>query len=406
MRVLFVFDHYASGGFETHLDTFLAALAARGMELFCISGPDFSRSPARSCVRRHIEVDLRRLTGSEMRRATVRVSEVIEREKIDAVFIHPFYWFIPAATASLIAGTPYAVMFHGPSTPEAVDYFYPEAMRHALARFVLPGAPGVVTVSEACSRAIAARLGSRARTHVVRNPINLRQFDAPAQKQPAPAALFVSRLDDDKQAGTLGALEFLARWKQRRPEWKLRVAGSGACADSLRDRCAWRGLPIEWLGRRQDIDRLIAESGLVIGMGRVILESLASRRLTVLSGCEGMVGLVDTRNFAALQQRNFSGRESPIRPAAEAVRGVERALGSCKHPYEVLRSMVARDHDVSAVAGQLEAILAGLKPRPAAKAKRVLQWMERLGDADLLSSGWKPESRGLLERLSVLLSRD
>lgn len=346
-----------------------------------------------------------------MRRATARVSEVIEREKIDAAFVHPFYWFVPAAAASLITGTPYAVMFHGPSTPESVDYFYPEATRQALSRFVLPGASGVVTVSEACSRAITDRLGRHAPTHVVRNPIDLRKFDSPARKRPAPVALFVSRLDDDKQAGTLGALEFLGRWKKRRPEWKIRAAGSGACADSLRDRCVCRGLPIEWLGRRQDIDRLIAESGLVIGMGRVILESLAGRRLTILSGCEGLAGVVNSRNFAELQQRNFSGRGSPIRPAEQVVREAEEALDSGAYPFEELRGMVARDHDIAAVAGQLEAILAGLKPRPAARAKaakarRVLQWMERLGEADLLDAGWKPESGGIVRRLSVLLSRD
>jgi glycosyltransferase involved in cell wall biosynthesis len=196
------------------------------------------------------------------------------------------------------AGLPYRLVVTVHNAPPATG---PGRVVHAaLERLTARRADAVTWVSGdlgARMRRAGARDGGRA---VVAAP----GFAPPEPGQVAaarddlggrPAVFAAGRLAEQKGFAVL--IDAAARWQDRDPCPRLAIAGEGPLAGALASQAHAAGVPVRFLGRRDDVPALMAAADVVVvpslwdGQPLVVQEALRSGRPLVASRAGGIPGL-------------------------------------------------------------------------------------------------------------------
>ena len=105
------------------------------------------------------------------------------------------------------------------------------------------------------------------------------------------------------------------------------------------------------------VNEVIAQHDVVLGMGRVILEALASKKSGVLIGYDRPIGLVTTENFEQYQSTNFSGRGQTLN-SKRSILGELKNRRDRPQGYQQERETLAKLVDIQASIPELHAVLA------------------------------------------------
>ena len=175
----------------------------------------------------------------------------------------------------------------------------------------------VLAVSEECAAFFAARVRyPAARVVISRNGVDFSHFRETARdRQGFIDLLYISRLDRDKRAAVEAVMAAVARLFAEQPRVRLRILGDGRQlgrinkkARALNSALGRDVIAVE--GWANDMAGPLAKAAVVLGVGRCVLEAIASGRPALVVGSDRIGGLVTTGNFLALQKTNFSGRGS------------------------------------------------------------------------------------------------
>ncbi|HRZ11746.1 MAG TPA: glycosyltransferase family 4 protein [Kiritimatiellia bacterium] len=216
------------------------------------------------------------------------------------------------------------------------------APRRQHERWLWRFADRVVCNSGSQRRELVESLGvPAARVSVVYNGVDVARF-APGPAFREPVLLNVARLVPKKDHGTLLAALRIVR--QRRPDVRLRIAGDGPLASSLR--ASVRDLPpdsVEWLAARRDPVPLyrgcaaVVLSSLVEGLPNVALEAMACGRPVVATAVDGVPEVVEHGRTGWLVPPGDPGRlaeallewlADPARAEAMGAAGREKIVSS------------------------------------------------------------------------------
>ena len=243
-------------------------------------------------------------------RCALRLSRVLERERVDLVHAHTYSPFFYAMGARLLCRRP-SVLFteHGRPYPDA-----PRRRRVWANRLLLERRDRVVGVGEAVRDALIANEGFSAdRVGVVRNGIDLSPFGSEAlgthervetrhRLGVTPdelVILHVARLDPQKDHAT--ALRSFARLRERRLGVRLVIVGDGhelqrvtALIESLHLDSA-----VALLGERRDVPRLLAAADVLLltsvteGLPLAVIEAMAAGLSVVATRVGGVAEVVE-----------------------------------------------------------------------------------------------------------------
>lgn len=164
------------------------------------------------------------------------------------------------------------------------DSDYPFDPRYILRRIVGRRADAIIANSEK-GREYWRRAGAQGTIHVASNIVHTSATPTP----PGSRVVTIGRLEPQKNAMTV--VRAFCRLALARTDLSFAVIGQGSEAPALEAEVAAQGLAdrIAFLGFRKDVDRQIADSGIVVsmshheGLPNVMLESIAQRRLVVAS---------------------------------------------------------------------------------------------------------------------------
>lgn len=401
MRVLQV-SHYRLGGIETHLDTVVTSLTGRGIEVYCVSESRFLRSRSRSAICQELICTFEPWTGEHLTDLTIQCSEFIKKNKIDVVHLHGYHACLVGALAGLATATPYVLTFHGIVNPAQLAREFGTALFLIFTRLVVPYAAGVLAVKEGARDSVVQAFDLDAHNiELFRNPVDLAQFDFAVRQPPStPVAVFLSHLVPVKECSAKGALDLFAVLKRQRADWRFCVAGGGKSLPVLRSHAQRLGLDVEFLGFRHDVAELMRDCHLVVGMGRVAIEGMASRRLVVVPGYDGGVRVITPDTFFTAQRNNFNGDDLPRSDTEATARLVNNVVETGEFPYDELRSMVAKDHDSRVAAERLEGLYGGASRikgdlRQPGLVEELLRWSQEVGTTPLKAIEWWENPDGL-----------
>jgi glycosyltransferase involved in cell wall biosynthesis len=141
---------------------------------------------------------------------------------------------------------------------------------------------------------------------------------------------FISRLDPDKIAAVYSIIESAPYIAREFKDIQVIIAGGGSMAPEVRK--AARHINnkigreiIVLLGFVEDIPKLMREAHIVIGVGVIVMEAMASGKPVIvagaLAGCHAgsFGGVLDEQNVELLRNHNFSGRNSVIKTNAKSI---------------------------------------------------------------------------------------
>lgn len=307
-------ESFTVGGLETHIAGEVACLVEEGFRVHLAVGANASdkmlpKEVASVSLGMAMEPAT---TTAELIQTVEALRKIIREQTVECVHAHPFMSLVPSMIAAELEGIPFVVTLHGPSSMSGV---YGPLYDFLLTSVILPKADMVVAVSREVAD-LAAPYVDAARLCVLPNGVPLEKFRAGEVDDYADERwLLVGRLDAQK---IVGMRDFIQKSATAGLPGIL-LAGDGGAREHLQSQLDSDGLSdfVEFLGATDDVPRLMRRAAGVAGMGRVVLEGLASDRPVVLVGYDGVKGLVTPVTFKAAAASNFSGRGMPNIDAPE-----------------------------------------------------------------------------------------
>jgi glycosyltransferase involved in cell wall biosynthesis len=348
MRILLTVKNFDYGGAQNHVRELANALVARGHRIW-VAAP-----PGRQAALLHRSVTQVPVSHSDLIQPfqAVRLAWLVGSERIDIVHAHQRLPTLTACLAGRLAGRPVVATLHG-------------QLRHDLTRW--PGASAMLArliVISPYYADLAARHSPALALKTVCIPNSARRVAEVPRRDGRLVVACAARIIPR----TLTFLEDLANaavdLARALPLLELHVFGDGPALASLAGSVAAAnraaGRPVVRLsGYQPDLPLSLAGADLVLGVGRVAIETMM-QGVPLLPANQRYLGRPVTRlSYRALAATNFVPQRSP-RPDRTALRhalaGALEHLTGLKREARELQPLVARDFDVDAMAGRVEAV--------------------------------------------------
>lgn len=345
------------GGAETHVISLAKALQKNGLRVLVASNGGRLVAELEAAGIRHYTVALHARKPLALLGSIGVVKRIVQSEGVQLMHAHAR---IPAWVAQKVSRStqvPLVTTYHGLYNA------------HWLLRLFTTAGQQTIAVSHDVKEHLITKLGvPAAKITVIHNGIDTEQFAVVAQPDHRQQITYISRMSGGRGGVALVLLEALAILHDEFPELRLVIVGEGdrlpevrALAEELNAR--WSGDFCQALGGRTDIPQLLAQAGIVVGVGRAALEAMASGRPVIIAGEYGTYGLLEEATLPLAMEHNFSGRGSqlPTEPdiLANILRDVlsdperaERAAQLARDTVQVHYSMAEKAHEVLAVYAQ------------------------------------------------------
>ncbi len=364
MKVLLLSAYgHCRGGSQRSLLELFGALVARGVAV-CVASPEgpFVAALPRSVRWLHLP-STHALDGrlQQLRPDNVhRLVRVLRAEKPDVVHTFQFGSHLLARLAGALAHRPVLHTLLGPLSPGE--------------RF---GGGHVGAIAGGLLADAVARGADPHGAHVVPSWLDLAAFPRTPLPERARVVL-LTRLD-----GPLArlALVFAETARRLAPSGvSFAIAGDGTALERVRD------APLERLGHVEDVQTVLGGARVVVGVGRALLEAMASGRAAVCLGRTGFGGMVGPERVGRLAFHNFSGRG--FGPgAADALVAELRTLledpAGLQTRVDWGHGWVERYHDVRSAAAHFESLYSEAVARGPEPHGEALALVARLGGARL-----------------------
>lgn len=202
-----------------------------------------------------------------------RLARLLRRLRADVVHTHNTKPLLYAAPAARMVGAKVVHTRHG-------QRFQAKARQTFLFRQASRLAHRFVCVSEDSARQSVAEGVAQAKLTTILNGIDVTRF-TPAGPRAGGPVVMVGRLSPEKDAANL--LRAVAHVVRVEPDFRLKIAGDGPCADDVRQLAADLGVAaqVEFLGTVRDVPGLLREASLFVlpslteGVSLTLLEAMA-----------------------------------------------------------------------------------------------------------------------------------
>jgi polysaccharide pyruvyl transferase CsaB len=300
MRILILTDNMDMGGAETHILTLAKGLSARGHRVFIASGGGRTAEQLKKLGIRHIKLDLVSVSPFSAAKAYLKLIALCRKAHIDVIHAH-------ARMAALI-GSAVSKKLRLPLVTTAHARFSLTPARKRFSRWGTLCA----AVSEDIKQYVCESYGvSPDNVRVIENGIDTRLF-SPSEntKDGSLHLVFMSRMDSDCVAAARMLCSLAPRLCAAFPNLKITLAGGGNALDKVRTlACAVsRESNIHTIGRVSNVQKLLKNADIFVGVSRAALEAMSCGVPTVIAGDEGFLGIVTKDNFTLASLGNFCAR--------------------------------------------------------------------------------------------------
>lgn len=309
------------GGAETHVVSLARALKKLGQPVIVASHGGRLVAQLEGAGIPHFLVPMHSRSLRDMLRSLLAIRRIVASENVGLMHAHAR---IPAWIGSWVSrqtGIPLVTTYHGLYNA------------HWLFRLVTTPGQQTIAVSDDVKEHLINKLGVPAeQISIVHNGIDLEQFTPGRSPRNPLNVTYISRLSGERGGVALAVLEAADRLAERYPQLTVTIVGDGDRLTEVRRQAAAineaRGRELcRVLGGRNDVPELLAEAGLVIGVGRVAMEAMASCRPVIIAAEYGMAGLLEESVLPEVTRHNFSGRGSSIPTTGETLAGeISRVL--------------------------------------------------------------------------------
>ena len=236
--------------------------------------------------------------------------EFCKENKISEVHIHQYPCIMYWLPVCMELDIPYVAYAHS-IVPGAIDWFNKEFPTYQLALPIFfENASKVVCIAESTKQEIEDiyHLGED-KYLIIPNSLNMEDF--PNGEVPKKLEVFgiAARLSEEKVLSVEKGIDLFAEYAKENSDAKLFIAGDGQEKKTIMKYVDLKKLKdkVEFLGNVSNMPEYYKNLDVFIGVDRCILESLACKRLSIISSYTGTMNIVNKDNIELASNQNFSG---------------------------------------------------------------------------------------------------
>ena len=240
-----------------------------------------------------------------------RIQEIIKKYNVKQVHIHQFDCISTVFPASIFCNIPYVAYIHT-GILGVYDWFensYPGYDKIFKLYFEL--SERIVAITEQAKQENIKKYNISNDKYIIRNnSIDFEKISSIDNGIPKKIqnVLIVSRFSKEKMTSIQNAILIFDNYLKVNTNAKLTIIGDGKCKEDVEKMVKTFSNSVEMLGQRNDINNIMPKYDLIIALDRCVLEGIAMKKLCIISGYDGIKGLVIPEKVEKLSKTNFSGR--------------------------------------------------------------------------------------------------
>jgi glycosyltransferase involved in cell wall biosynthesis len=355
MRILHLVRVFAFGGAENHVRDLANVLDELGHEVFIMAG----RGKQNSLLNRGVKFINMRMKDILAPLQIIFVASFVRKNKIEVIHAHQRLPVFIGCIAAKIAGIPVVVTVHGQTQYDVRS----PLIRRWINKFIFVRQS---SFDEAGGYGIPP-----GKSMLIQNGVRMMTS---GQARDLNSLCYISRIDKrhSKVISMIMSRSLISLYKVN-PDLKFNIVGDGDHLDHVRREAELinRQLGSDVViinGYMQDVTGIIKKSGLVLGVGRVAIETLACGVPLLSVNQKYFGGLVSRENYPFFSKNNFVayGRESPDTIKLEReLTAYFSNIDHWQHEAVLLQKLVDEDFNIYKITSSIADLYRDLAKKPA-----------------------------------------
>lgn len=239
-----------------------------------------------------------------------KIEQIIEQYQIEQVHIHQFDCINVVFFACMFKDIPYVAYLHNNIKDilgwfEQVNCSYKE-----LLKLYFKYAYKIIAIQEKAKKMNQEKFGFPDDKYlIIKNAINFDKFKVDENKIPEKIEKFliISRFAVEKEQSILNAINLFKDYYKINKNARLTIVGDGELKEKIENEIKDIKAVTNMLGARNDIAQIISQNDIVISLDRCILETIAMKKLAIVSGYDEIKELITSENIDKASNNNFNG---------------------------------------------------------------------------------------------------
>lgn len=325
-NILICGENLNDGGVETTIVNDALILKKSGYNVYVLAERGIYTKVLEDAGIENIDFKMEFVNGFDMERAE-KIVKIIERKEINEAHIHKFISIPSCLPAFIITNIPYVVHLHEGLT-SSYDWVMNQFTSYRdMLNMYFRNAYKIITITESVKKYNMDLFDIPEDKYVViNNSIDLEMFNYNKKASfPIKKFLLISRLSKEKEQSIKNGIELFNKYSKKERNCSLRIVGSGTISEKIKEYVRENNYQnIDFVGRSSEIAKEIFDSDIVLGLGRCIIEAMASKRICCIIGYENIKPIVKKDNIEQAMLENFSGRGIPDETVDSIVRQIKK----------------------------------------------------------------------------------
>ena len=317
------------GGVETVILNQVMAFTKKGYNVYVTAGKGIYSDKIEELGGKFIEFDYPEENEINETRIN-KLVKIIKENQISEIHIHKYQCVPTTMIAAFITQTPYFAYEHGiRDTKKYYTWNYP------LYKTVFPiyfsNAYKIIAITPRVAEITQKEYGiSPEKYEIIHNGIDFEEY---MNKTPNYVAslnniYIISRISEEKLFTILSGVDIFKKILKNNSNATLSIIGDGEKLETLekyleKDNLLTNG-QAKILGAKNNIKEYLEKADLLLGVDRCVLEAIAMKVPAVITGYEGIKGLISKNNINTALEENFSGDNLKTITIEECIKEIDK----------------------------------------------------------------------------------
>lgn len=339
------------GGVETVICNQIAALKKKGYNVYVLADNGIYVNKIKELGANYIEFKFPEENEFNEERIK-KVISIIKQHNISQIHIHKYQCILSVMPAALITKVPYIAYIH--ERKSSLGYYtwhYP--IYNEAFEMYFKNAYKIIAITENSINNTKKTYNIEEDKYmVVHNGIDFDTYknDSVNYNNEINKFLILTRLGEEKVKSIQNGIDLFdeyVRKNKNNPNIKLDIIGDGPVKNKIEKYIEQKESKerIQLLGERTNIEKIIPNYDILLGLGRCILEAMAMKVPAVILGCENLKGIIEPANFDLAIQENLTGDNMEDLTIEECINQIENIKNNNKKIVDDLYNIAIKKLD-------------------------------------------------------------
>lgn len=324
--ILICLEKFGVGGVETSVFNQSLAFKEKGYDVVILAeeGIYTNKVKEKGVTFINFEFNL----GNEIdKEKTAKIIDIIKEYNIEQVHIHQFPCLLSALPACLITKTPYVAFVHC-RLADVYDWFINTfSIYKRLMKLFFDKAYRIVTLNHGSIEVNSNYFDiNKEKYRVLKNSIYLNEYNSNIEITEINNFMIISRIAEEKIVPIQNGINLFIEYANSCKDFKgkLAIYGDGTeehikkIQEYIEEHNTYN-YNIYLAGSTNEVAKEMEKYDVVIGMGRCILESLATKRLSIVTSPKELKFLIDNSNIYNAIEANFASNDLKAQSISDIV---------------------------------------------------------------------------------------